>query len=352
MRGLVENLPLSERTTFEVGGPARYYLEVKTVAELRAALAWAESRGVVVEILGGGSNVVIADRGLDALVVRVAIGGIVPDDATAGTVEVGAGVRWDDFARWAVERDLAGVECLAGIPGDVGAAPLQNVGAYGQEVGTCIEAVHCVRRSDGEAITLTAAECEFGYRDSVFKRDAAGRYVVVGVRFRLQSGGAPTIAYAELERALGADAQDLARVRQTVLTLRRAKSMVLDPDDENRRSAGSFFVNPTVSRDEADGVAARTSARMPRFESGDRVKIPAAWLIEQSGLVRGTRRGRVGLSSKHCLALVNHGGASASELLGFAGEVRARVRDTFGIALSPEPRLLGFERDELRALDD
>jgi UDP-N-acetylmuramate dehydrogenase len=349
MRGLLENLPLAGRTTFEVGGPARFYLEVKSVNELGAALAWADARALPVEILGGGSNVVIADRGLGGLVVRVAIDGIIREGEA---VEVGAGVRWDDFARWAVDHDLAGVECLAGIPGDVGAAPLQNVGAYGQEVASSIEAVHCLRRSDGREVTLSAAECEFGYRDSVFKRASAGRYIIVGVRFRLKRGGEPTVAYAELERALGTGKRDLAEVRQTVIALRRAKSMVLDPDDENRRSAGSFFVNPTVSREEADAAAARTSAPMPRFDSAGRVKIPAAWLIEHSGLGRGSRRGRVGLSSRHCLALVNHGGATASELVDFAAEVRGRVREAFGIALSPEPRLIGFEHAELRALAD
>ncbi len=344
-------VPLAEHTTLAVGGPAAHYCEARDVADVREAIGWAGEHGRELVVLGGGSNVLVADRGLDALVLRVRTLGIVEQ---GGRVEVGAGTAWDELVAWTVARGYAGVECLSAIPGDVGAAPMQNIGAYGQEVAAVIERVHAVDRRDGSAVELDAAACRFGYRDSVFKAEAAERYVVTRVDFRF-GPGAPSVAYAELERALAGNTPTLARVRDTVIALRRAKSMVLDPADENRRSAGSFFVNPTVSAAEADAVAARAAEvapgqTMPRFDQRERAKLSAAWLIERAGLAKGTRRGPVGLSTRHTLAIVNYGGARAADVVAFAAEVRARVREVFGVTLTPEPRLYGFRPEEVAAL--
>ena len=360
-----EQVPLSARTTFEVGGAARYLLEVAGDDEVRRALAWAEEHGLPVELLGGGSNVLVADRGLEALVLRV--GGRQLRAEPSGDhllVEVDAGLPWDDLVSWAVAAGASGIECLAGIPGDVGAAPIQNIGAYGQEVGSVLERVHLIARDDGRELDLDHDGCQLGYRDSLFKGAAAGRYVVTRVRLRLRPDGPATVAYAELSRGLGdAEEPSLKQVRDTVLALRRAKSMVLDPSDVNRRSAGSFFVNPTLPIVEVETVAERVAERlgeraaMPRYPaaadaSGERVKLSAAWLIERAGMERGWGRGPVGLSTKHTLAIVNRGGATAAEIVAFAAEVRARVRETFGVTLTPEPRLLGFEPEELAPLLD
>jgi UDP-N-acetylmuramate dehydrogenase len=349
------DVPLAPRTTMEVGGRARFFAEAETEDDVREALAWAAERDLPVEVLGGGSNVIVADRGLEALVLRYRAEAI--GDRGDGVVEVAAGVSWDALVSWAVERGYAGLECLSGIPGDVGAAPMQNVGAYGQEVAETIERVSTVSRTTGERSSFDARACGFGYRDSVFKGREAGRHVVTEVRFRLRPGGPPTIRYPELERAVrDAGEPDLATVRRTVIALRRNKSMVIDPSDENHRSAGSFFVNPVLDDDGLAVTEERVKAQlgdevtMPRYPAEGGTKLPAAWLIERAGMTKGTTRGRVGISTKHCLALVNRGGATAGELIAFAAEVRAAVRELFAVALTPEPRLLGFTAEETAAL--
>jgi UDP-N-acetylmuramate dehydrogenase len=359
-----------------VGGPARYFLEAQSERSVVDALAWARSRGAPVVVLGGGSNLLVADRGLDALVLRVAIRGVTcaapgtsPDDVI---VEAGAGESWEALVARAVESGWAGIECLSGIPGDVGAAPIQNIGAYGQEVAETILRVRAVDRQSGEIIELDGASCGFGYRDSIFKREAKDRYAITSVTFKLRQGGAPTVRYAELARKLESASSNpagaapppspsLAAVRAAVLELRRSKSMLLDPSDENGRSAGSFFMNPTLDAAAFEGVKARVDAAgvvgpgesMPAFPAaGGRVKLSAAWLIERAGLRKGTADGRVGLSTRHTLAIVNRGGATAAEILAFAQRVRATVLDRFGVALVPEPVLLGFTPDELGPFAD
>ena len=301
-------------------------------------------------VLGGGSNVVVADRGLDAMVLRVAIRG---HRHEGGLHRCGAGEPWDDVVAQAVGVGDAGIECLSGIPGEVGAAPMQNIGAYGQEVASTIVAVEAIRRADGIAVELDNAACGFGYRDSMFKREGAGKYIVTAVSFQLATGGAATVAYPELARAARED-RDLPRPRDSVPRLRRNKSMVLTADDENRRPAGPFYVNPTVTADEADSVAARAAAitddPMPRYPSPHGVKLSAAWLIDRSGLHKGFSRGQVGLSTRHTLAIVNRGGASAKDIVQFAAEVRDTVRATFAVTLTPGPTLLGFSDDELAPL--
>jgi len=355
------HVALGALTTLQIGGTARYLLDASDRRAVVEALSWADERGLAVIVLGAGSNVVVADRGFGGLVLRARAAGMhAEDDGDDAVVEVGAGTQWDELVRWSVEHELAGLECLSGIPGDVGAAPIQNVGAYGQDVSHTIERVTLIERSSGREHHMDHAACGFAYRDSVFKREQAGRHVIVSVRIRLKKRGAPTIAYPELQRALAqVGASDLATVRDTVITLRRSKSMVLDPDDENHRSAGSFFVNPIVSVQQAEraselALELRPDDELPRYpvegSAGVRVKLPAAWLIERAGMPKGTVDGRVGISTRHSLAIVNLGGATATELVAFAAKVRARVLDAFEVSLTPEPRFIGFDAADLVAL--
>ena len=352
---LAEHVPLAPLTTLGVGGPARWFVEATSETAVVEALAWASARRLPTLVLGGGSNLLVADRGFDGLVLRARLRGVTlePD----GQVEAAAGEPWDDLVARAVVEGWAGIECLSGIPGDVGATPIQNVGAYGQEVAETIVGVRAVERATGATVTLDGARCGFGYRDSVFKREDAGRFVIVAVRFALRPGGAPSLRYAELARALtGEGSPSLAEVRRTVIALRRGKSMVLDPADENHRSAGSFFMNPTLDAAAfaeartrvASSGALRPGEEMPSYPAGPRVKLSAAWLIERAGFTRGTHDGAVGISTRHSLALVNRGGATAAEILAFARRVREGVRDRFGVALTPEPVMVGFTDDELR----
>jgi UDP-N-acetylmuramate dehydrogenase len=348
-----EHVPLAPLTTLGVGGPARWFVEATSEAAVVGALSWASERGVPTLVLGGGSNLLVADRGFDGLVLRARLRGITGED---GDVEAAAGEPWDELVAHAVARGWAGIECLSGIPGDVGATPIQNVGAYGQEVAETIVGVRAVERSTGATVTLDGARCGFGYRDSVFKREDAGRFVVVAVRFALRPGGAPSLRYAELAKALaGCAAPSLAEVRETVIGLRRGKSMVLDPSDENFHSAGSFFMNPTLDAADFAEARARVAAagvlrpgeEMPSYPAGARVKLSAAWLIERAGFHKGTRDGAVGISTRHSLAIVNRGGATAAEVAAFARRVRDGVLARFGVALTPEPVMVGFTAEEL-----
>lgn len=339
--------PLAPLTTLGLGGPARHFVEVRERATLFEALRWAEQAGERVAILGGGSNLVVSDAGFPGLVLRMATRGIELVRASdTATLTVEAGESWDELVALTLQEDLAGFECLTGIPGSVGATPIQNVGAYGQEVSDTLEAVEVLERATHKTYWLPSADCAFGYRMSRFKAEPE-RFVVLAVRFRLRPGGAPTLRYPELQRALSAKATpSLREVADTVRALRRSKSMVLDPGDENARSAGSFFMNPIVSTAEAErvrqlavkrGVVASAS-EVPTFSAGEGlVKLAAGWLIERAGISKGLRRGAVGVSTKHALALVHHGGGSTAELLALADEVRARVYDAFGVSLEIEP---------------
>lgn len=349
------DVPLGPLTTLEVGGPTAHLLDARDDAMVLAGLEWARARGLPICVLGGGSNVLVAPGGFPGLVLRIALGGAEVEPANDGGLRVvaGAGMSWDALVAQSVAADQAGIECLSGIPGRVGAAPIQNIGAYGQEIADTLEWVDVVDRETGERARLDRAACGFGYRTSVFKRDAARRHIVLSVALRLVPRGEPTLRYPELARALG-DAPTLAQVRETVLGLRRAKSMVLDvPDDPNRRSAGSFFLNPVVEAGVADEVAARVGEPMPRWPTDDgRVKLSAAWLIERAGLPKGHGDGPVGLSTRHTLAIVNRGGADAGAVVAFAAAVRAHVHAAFGVALVPEPVFVGFEQPHGRAVLD
>ena len=348
---LLHDVPLAPRTTFGLGGSARCLVEVTDEACLVEALRWAAAEDLPVLVLGGGSNVVVGDDGWDGLVVHMALRGI-ELFRTAGrlVLRAAAGEPWDEVVARAVDEGAAGLECLSGIPGSTGATPIQNVGAYGQEVSQVITAVHVWDRRAGVRRVLAPEECRFGYRDSALKRDPDGA-VVLAVDLALRPGGAPALRYAELARAFeGAAAPSLSEVRERVLALRRSKSMVIDEADDNRRSAGSFFTNPVVEAAVAaalveqavrEGVAA-SAAAVPRFPADEgRVKLAAAWLIEAAGFRKGERRGAVGISSRHALALVHHGGGTTRELLALAEEIRERVRARFGVELQREPVLVG-----------
>lgn len=336
------DVPLAPRTTLGIGGPARHFVRVTTVAELRAVLLEADRLGEKLLVLGGGSNLVVNDDGWPGLVAQIAIGGVdYEDDGDGVIVHVGGGVVWDDFVAQAVARGLAGIECLSGIPGLVGATPMQNVGAYGQEVADTIVAVDAVERSTGQAVEFVPADCEFAYRTSRFK--GSERWIITHVSFRLtRDTQSRPIKYAELAKSLGVTegaTAPLAAVRERVITLRRGKGMVVDPADPDSRSAGSFFMNPIVDIAVADALAAKLApAQMPRFPAvPGKVKLSAAWLIERAGFTKGFTRGQAGISNKHALALVNRGAATASELLALAREIQDGVRARLGIDLQPEP---------------
>jgi len=348
MLSIEEHVPLASYTTLELGGPARHFVEAQREEDVVEAIAWADAHRVPLVVLGGGSNLVVCDAGFDGLVLAARWSGVrYQDDGDHVLVSAAAGEPWDALVEGTVAGNLAGLECLSGIPGLVGATPIQNVGAYGQDVASTITAVRAFDRAEGRIVTLGPEALAFGYRDSALKRDP-GRAVVLEVTFRLAKGGAPRIAYAELQRAMQDQAPTLAAVRTTVLGLRRRKSMVIESSDPNRRSAGSFFTNPIVSEADADAVVKRALAngviedaqQLPRWAERDgRIKLAAGWLIERAGIQKGLRQGAVGVSSAHTLALVHHGGGKTSELLALAQHIEDTVRETWGIQLACEPVL-------------
>jgi UDP-N-acetylmuramate dehydrogenase len=345
-------------TSLGVGGPAEHFVAAADPDTLLESLAWAERFGVQVQVLGGGSNVVVSDAGVDGLVIRIALRGVaIEQRGDAVLVTAAAGEPWDALVERAVHNGWAGIECLSGIPGQVGATPIQNVGAYGQEVADTITAVSAFDRKRREPVTLSASDCGFAYRDSLFKRDEPERFVVLSVSYRLKPNGAPSVRYPELARRLaarGIDRPTLSELRHEVLAVRRAKSMVIDPSDENCRSCGSFFLNPIVVPAELAEVERRVAdPSMPKYPQSDgRTKLSAAWLIEQAGLARGERAGSVGLSTRHTLALVCHQGARASDVVAFARQIRMRVADRFGVRLQPEPQFWGFRSIDANGLPD
>ncbi|MFZ0325390.1 MAG: UDP-N-acetylmuramate dehydrogenase [Actinomycetes bacterium] len=336
----------AELTTLRVGGPVKRLVEVDDAAEALAVLGECDAAGEPVLVLGGGSNLLVCDTGPDLTVLGLRSRGLVPvQDGIDVLVTVAAGEVWDDVVARAVDSGWSGIEALAGIPGQVGATPIQNVGAYGQEVSDTVISVDVVDRATGERLTLPAPECGFGYRTSRFKQ-APGEYVVLAVTFRLRrSATSAPIRYAELAAALGVAVGDVApasRVREAVLALRRRKGMVLDPDDHDTWSAGSFFTNPVVDADLAAGLPESA----PQFAAGDgRVKLSAAWLIEQAGFGKGAGAdvtgGRATLSTKHTLAITNRGTASAADVLALAKAVQEAVAAAFAVTLVPEPTLVG-----------
>lgn len=331
---LRENIALASLTTMGLGGPARYFAECTTLPDMRTCLMWALGEGLPVQVIGGGSNVLFADAGYRGLVLKMGFTGMT---FSGDTVEVAAGEDWDGFVQCCVERGLAGVECLSGIPGSVGGTPIQNVGAYGQEVKDTIVEVRALDRLTLSEISFAPAECDFAYRQSRFKGANGKRFIVTSVTYRLDPSGQPQIRYPELRRHLTDAQPTLAAVRDAVLALRRSKSMVIDPQDPNARSVGSFFLNPVVSAAAFAALQDRYPS-IPHFPDAAGVKVPAAWLVEQAGFHKGLQRGGIGISERHALALVNRGGTTR-QVLALAGEIRDAVEQTFGIRLVQEPVL-------------
>ncbi len=350
-------MDLAELTTLRLGGPAPAVIEAATEDALVDAVRVADEAGDPLLLVAGGSNLVVADDGVQGTVIRVLTQGVTVDvDSCSGAmVTVQAGETWDAIVARAVDEEWVGVEALSGIPGSMGATPIQNVGAYGQEIAQTLASVRAYDRFDRAIRTIAAADCGFTYRSSRFKVEQRGggagpwaagshRFVILAVTLQLPLGdlGAP-IAYAELARTLGVDIGarvPAARVREAVLELRRGKGMVLDAADHDTWSAGSFFTNPVLPPAEAEALPADA----PRFPQPDgSVKTSAAWLIEKAGFAKGHGTERVSLSTKHALALTNRGGATTEELLTLAREVRDGVRSAFGITLVPEPVLVGCE---------
>jgi UDP-N-acetylmuramate dehydrogenase len=351
-----ENTPLAPFTTFLIGGPARWFAEAASEDEIVEATAWAQERKLALFVLGGGSNLLVSDAGFDGLVLRVGLKGMTVVDAPediehqAGQkiYQVAAGEDWEHCVQQTVDDGCAGLECLAGIPGTVGGTPVQNVGAYGQEVASAIDRVRAFDLKKRVFVEFTAAECGFAYRRSRFNSADRGRYIVTCVDYRLTPGGAPTIRYADLQKAIleglpeGAQ-PNLAEVAAQVRRVRQTKGMLLVEDDPNCRSAGSFFKNPVLTEDELQRIAAGSVKEPPRFPAGSgQVKLPAAWLIEQAGYPKGFALGAAGISSRHTLALINRGGATAREILALAGQITAAVEARFGIRLEMEPVRVGF----------
>jgi UDP-N-acetylmuramate dehydrogenase len=344
--GLQENIPLAPRTTFGIGGPARYFIEAATESDAVDALDFAARRSVPVFILGGGSNLLVADRGFPGLVLRIAVPGVaVEPDGRRVLLRAGAGEDWDGVVARAVDRNLQGIACLSGIPGSVGGTPVQNVGAYGQEISDVLAAVRVLDRQEQQLRDLPLEACGLAYRTSVFNTVAAGRYIVLGVTYALHPAGDAAVRYPELRKRLEGlnRPPTLGETRAAVREIRASKGMLLQAGDPDCRSAGSFFKNPILGVD-AFGALAAMAPDAPRYPAPEgRVKTSAAWLIERAGFSKGYARRAAALSAKHALAIVNRGGATADDVLALAREVRLRVEERFGIRLQPEPVFVGFD---------
>jgi len=352
MRALLirEHVPLAPLTTLGVGGPARYFAEVRSEAEVVEAIGFATSRQLSLFVLGGGSNVLVADSGFPGLVLKVAVAGVSHSTSPDGHVvfTAGAGVEWDALVGQTVEANCAGLECLSGIPGTVGGTPVQNVGAYGQEVSETMREVRALDLRTLKVQTLCNADCRFSYRSSIFNTSARDRYVILQVSFALREGAPPTIGYADLQNFFEATegAPTLAELRAAVREIRHRKAMLIVPGDDDARSAGSFFKNPVVLQSFFEQLSARLHSRglqPPSYPAGDGFrKLPAAWLVEHAGFAKGYTKGAAGISRKHALAIINRGGATAAEIIALKNEIQARVQDEFGIGLMPEPVFVGF----------
>jgi len=346
-----EQVPLAPLTTLGVGGPARYFAEARNEAEVVEAVEFARARQLPLFVLGGGSNVVVADAGFPGLVLKIGIADLSSFTTRQDDVifNAGAGVDWDALVASTVEANSAGLECLSGIPGTVGGTPVQNVGAYGQEVSETIREVRVLDLRSLEIRILSNADCGFAYRSSIFNTDERDRYIILGVSFALRRGVKHSIRYADLQQFFAQHSGEptLAEVRAAVREIRHRKAMLIVPGDEDARSAGSFFKNPVVPQSFFEELSARMTARglqLPSYPAGDGFrKLPAAWLVERAGFAKGYSKGAAGISRKHALAIVNRGGATAAEIVALKDEIQERVADEFGIKLSPEPVFVGFD---------
>jgi UDP-N-acetylmuramate dehydrogenase len=348
---LLENIPLAPLTTFKIGGPARYFVEAGQVGEVVEAVQFARSRDLPLFVLGGGSNLVVADSGWPGLVLRIAIPGIdqgkAPNEEGKVVFDVGAGEAWDKFVSRAVRSNCAGIECLSGIPGSVGGTPVQNVGAYGQEVSATIASVQVFDRKENQIRDLCCEACGFGYRTSIFNTTERERFIILRVSYALTPGGKPLLNYADIQRHFaGRESRpDLAETREAVRHIRALKGMLLIPGDPDCQSAGSFFKNPVLTEEQHEALKTRAAARgltVPSYPALDsRKKISAAWLVEHSGFAKGFGFGRVGISTKHALAIVNRGGAAASDVLALKEQIQHRVEEIWGVRLQPETVMVG-----------
>jgi UDP-N-acetylmuramate dehydrogenase len=345
VKALQENLPLSVWTTFGIGGPARYFLNATSEQEVLDALDFSKTRRLPVFVLGGGSNLLVADAGFEGLVLRIGLTGMTWQDSQ---LTVAAGEDWDGVVAACVERGLGGVECLSGIPGLAGGTPVQNVGAYGQEVSDILTRVRALDRQSESVVELAKPQCGFAYRTSIFNTTHRDRYLVFSITYELHKGAPPAVKYPDLIRRFESFSGEptLAEVRNAVREIRASKGMLIVKGDPNSRSAGSFFRNPILTEAEYVRIQSSVDTPVPRYSAGaEKVKTSAAWLIEKAGFKKGFTRGRAAISTKHTLALVNSGGASAAEIVQLAREIRSGVEDKFGIRLVPEPVFVGFNEE-------
>jgi len=338
---------------WRVGGPARFLINAKTEEQIVSAMDFARVHGLSVFILGGGSNIVVSDSGFPGLVIKIELSGIQESGENYGKISAAAGVEWESFVRHCADSNLAGVECLSGIPGTVGGAPIQNIGAYGEEVSEVISGIRTLDRNSQTVIDLNNADCKFTYRSSIFNTVQRNRYVILVVDFALRTDGNPRIHYPDLQKRFSGSKHvpTIKDVREAVLRIRESKAMVLRDNDPDSKSAGSFFRNPVLNSDVINAVETKARANgilgstesIPRFPAAvGKEKLPAAWLIEHAGFHKGYTRGNAGISSKHALALINRGGASAGDILELMNMIQDRVYKLFEVQLLPEPEFVGF----------
>ena len=346
---ITENVSLAPFTTLRVGGPARYFIEAQTISEVSQAVEFSRSKTLPLFVLGGGSNLVISDAGWPGLVLKIGITGINHRHGHEEVVfEAGAGEDWDKFVGMVVAHNCAGLECLSGIPGTVGGAPVQNVGAYGQEVANTIESVLALDLRDGQLHELCNQACGFSYRTSIFNTSERGRYIILQVNYSLKHGGEAYVAYADLKKYFAgwSEKPTLANTRDAVRKIRAGKGMLITEGDDDCRSAGSFFKNPIVSPEQYQALSARAAAKnlqIPSYPALDaQKKVSAAWLVEHSGFSRGYGNGSVGISRKHALAIVNRGNATAADVLALKDDIQQRVEEIWGVLLEPESVFVGF----------
>jgi len=350
-----ENIELKNLTTLKIGGAARFFVSTESEEEVVEAVKFADENDLQIFVLGGGSNVLISDKGFDGLVLQINLRGIEikKEDGDDVIVSAKAGEDWDEFVKFCVEKNLAGIECLSGIPGFVGGTPIQNVGAYGQEVSETITRVKVFDRKSKEILTLNNSECKFTYRASIFNTTDKNRFIVLQVNYKLEKNGEPKIIYKDLIKFFDGKNPDLKEMREAVCRIRAEKAMLVRQGGLDAQSAGSFFKNPIVSKSQFEKVS-ETAKKMnlgdvPSFKAdGENVKIPAAWLIEKSGFHKGFQKGNAGLSTKHTLALTNRGDAKATEIIALKDEIQRKVLEVFGIELKTEPVFVGFIQAETR----
>ena len=337
-----EHVPLAPYTTFKIGGPARWFAEATTEDEILEAIDFARTRSLPLFVLGGGSNLLVSDAGFPGLVLHITLKGI---EQQSEIFRVAAGEDWDSFVSHVVDANYAGIECLAGIPGTVGGTPVQNVGAYGQEVAETIAAVRILDLASLQFAELSPDACGFSYRRSIFNSTERRRYIVTRVDYALRRDGSARIAYADLKKHfVGAADPSLVEVSAAVRSIRHSKGMLIVEGDPDCRSAGSFFKNPVISADHYSQIAAQYAAEVPCYPAPNgEIKLPAAWLVEQAGFHKGYALGPAGISSRHTLALINRGNAKAADILALRDQIVAAVEQKFRIRLEPEPVFLGPE---------